>query len=82
MLDLNIFNWEKSRIISKFVGKIVLTINILFIYYLYHISNNHRVSIEGKSPQKESYSVNSLWKMFGDVSQTRTGVQLSMTVDI
>ena len=26
----------------------------------------HRVSIEGKSPYKESYKVNSHWKIFGD----------------
>jgi len=28
---------------------------------------NLRVSIEGKSPYKESYTVNNHWKMFGDV---------------
>ena len=60
---------QKSYQNWKFVRKIVLTINILFIYYLYYISYNHRVSIEGKSPQKESFSVNSPWKMFGVVSQ-------------
>ena len=26
----------------------------------------HRVSREGKSPYKESYKVNSHWKIFGD----------------
>ena len=31
----------------------------------------HRVSIEGKSPYKESYTVNRHWKMYGDVSQPK-----------
>ena len=31
----------------------------------------HRVSIEHMSPYKESYIVNSHWKMFGDVIQPR-----------
>ena len=34
-------------------------------------SNFHRVSIEGKSPYKESYIYNSHWKMFGDVIKSK-----------
>ena len=33
----------------------------------YRITNNHRVSIERKSPYKESYTVNSHRKSFDDV---------------
>ena len=32
---------------------------------------NHRVSIERKSPYKESYTVNSHWKMLGGMSQPK-----------
>ena len=31
----------------------------------------HRVSIEHISPYKESYTVNSHWKMYGDMSQSK-----------
>ena len=41
---------------------------ILHMYNVLTLSLNHRVSIDGKSPQKESYSVNSPRKMFGDVT--------------
>ena len=35
------------------------------------VGHTHRVNIERKSPYKESYTVNSHWKMFGDVSQPK-----------
>ena len=33
--------------------------------------SSHRVSIERKSPYKEYYTVNSHWKMYGDMSQPK-----------
>ena len=38
---------------------------------MFKILGQDRVSIEGKSPYKESYKVNSHWKMFGDVIQPK-----------
>ena len=43
--------------------------------YLHYLSLNHRVSIDGKSPYKESYTVNSHWKMFGQSHNHRVGIK-------
>ena len=41
---------------------------IFGISFSFYFSLEHRVSIEGKSHNKESYTVNSDWKMFDDIS--------------
>ena len=47
------------------------TINITMGISSSKIWSIHRVSIEMKFPYKESYTVNSHWKMCGDVSQLK-----------
>ena len=41
------------------------------LYQVNNISDHLRVSIERKSPYKESYTVDGHWKMFGDMIQPK-----------